>query len=201
MPARKRPQTLVIKEPERIRALRTPARQEIMEALVRVGPCSARELAEETGRAPASLYDHIHALTDAGLVRESTPRKAGGKAERVYEPVAKRIVLDRTERSDEFVSALADMHRATLRKAEREALLALDPELAGRTSPGESVSLLRMTARLRPKAAAKARRMMRELAEFIGENDDPGASETYAMTAVLTRLRPPRAGRGRSEAA
>lgn len=199
MTARRRQQTLTIKEPEKIRALRTPARQEILEVLVRIGPCSARELAEETGRARASLYYHIHALVDAGLVRVAAGRRTGRATECLYEPVAKRIMLDRTERSSEFVSALADMHRATIRKAEREALVALDQGRAEHTPPGESVSLLRMTARLRPKAAAKARRMMLELARFIGENDDPNAPGIYAMTTVLVRLHPPRAARGRSE--
>jgi hypothetical protein len=33
--------------------------------------------------------------------------------------------------------------------------------------------------------------MLRELATFIGESDDPDAAGTYAMTSVLIRL-PPR---------
>jgi len=183
--------TLVVRDPRKVRALRTPARQEILETLVRLGACSVKELAGQTGRAPASLYYHIHELTGAGLIREAERRRSGRRLESVYEPVADRIVLDRKERSRAFVSALADLHRSTLRKTERELVRALDPKRSREAPPGESVSLLRLTARLRPRAATKARRMLRELVEFIGDNDDPSAPDTYALTAALVRLAPP----------
>ncbi len=188
---RPRKRTLVIRDPEQVRALRTPSRQEIVETLTRLGACSVKELGEATGRAPASLYYHIHELEEAGLIRKAPRRQAGGRVEGVYEPVADRIVLDRTERSGDFLSALADLHRSTLRKAEREIIAALGPPSAPRDPPGESASLLRATARLRPRAAARARRMMRELGEFVGENDDPSAPDTYALTIAFARLVPP----------
>ena len=190
MPTRKK-RTLVIRDPEKVRALRTPLRQQILEALVRLGRCSVKDLAVETGRAPGALYYHIHDLVDVGLINETGKRRAGKRLESIYEPVAERIVLDRAERSRPFVEALADLHRSTLRSAEREILRALDPGRTADVPPGESVSLLRVTARLRPRARAQAQTMLRELAKFIGENDDPSADETYSLTAALVRLASP----------
>ena len=189
--ARRRKRTLVIRDPEQVKALRTPLRQEIVETLTRLGTCSVKELGEVTGRAPASLYYHIHELVEAGLIREATQRQAGKRVESVYEAVADRIVLDRAERSKAFLSALSDLHRSTLRKAERDIIAALEPGHAPRDAADESAALLRTTARLRPKAAARARRMMRELAEFVGESDDPDAAETHSLTIVFARAVPP----------
>ena len=154
-----------------------------------------KDLAAETGRAPGALYYHIHDLVDAGLIREAGKRRAGKRLESVYEPVAERVVLDRSERSRPFVDALADLQRSTLRSAEREILRALDPGRTREKTPGESVSLLRLTARLRPKARARAEAMLRELVKFIGENDDPRADDTYSLTAALVRLAPPGSAR------
>lgn len=188
MAGRKR-QTFTVRDPETLRALRTPLRREILEALIRLGRGSVRELAAEIGREPATLYYHVHGLTRAGLVRESGTRRVGPRTESVYEPVATKIVLDRTVRSRPFVEALADLQRSTLRAAERELTRALE---RGADAPAESVSLVRTTARLRPAAARKARRKLVELARFLAENDDPTAGGTFALTAALVRIEPGR---------
>ena len=116
--AGRRRRTFTVRDPETVRALRTPLRREILEALIRVGRASVRDLASEVGREPAALYYHVHGLTRAGLIRKSGTRRGGARTENVYEPVATKIVLDRTVRSRPFVEALADLQRSTLRAAE-----------------------------------------------------------------------------------
>lgn len=189
MPARKK-RTLVIRDPEIVRALRTPLRREILEALIRLGSSSVKDLASETGRAPAALYYHVHELARVGLIREAKRRRAGKRLETIYEPVAERIVLDRTVRTRPFVEALSDLQRSTLRTAERELTRALESGRTADTAPAESTALIRATARLKPRAAAQARKKLRELAQFLAENDDPRAPGTYAVTAALVLLDP-----------
>jgi DNA-binding transcriptional ArsR family regulator len=186
---RRKRQTLTIRDPETVRALRTPLRREILEALIRLGRGSVRDLASEVGRAPAALYYHVHALERARLIRESGTRRGGARGESVYEPVAARIVLDRTVRSRPFLEAIADLQRSTLRAAERELTRALE---RGDDAPSESVSLMRATARLRPAPAKKARRKLVDLVRFLAENDDPKAPGTFALTAALVRIEPRR---------
>ena len=189
MPARKK-RTLVIRDPEMVRALRTPLRREILETLLRLRGCSVKELATEAGRAPGALYYHIHELLRVGLIRETGKRPAGKRLESVYEPVAERIVLDRTVRARPFIEALADLQRSTLRTAARELTAALEARGPKDAAPDDSGSLIRLTARLKPRAAARARGMLRELAQFLDANDDPKAADAYAMTAALVRLAP-----------
>jgi DNA-binding transcriptional ArsR family regulator len=184
----RRKRTLVIRDAEKLRTLRTPLRREILEALIHLGRSSVKELASELGRAPAALYYHVHELARAGLIREVESRSVGKRLESVYGPAAPRIVIDRTVRKPAFIEALADLQRSTLRTAERELTRALGSSKTGDRSAADSTSLIRSTARLRPKAAVRARKMLRELARFMAENDDPDAPDTYAVTAALVPL-------------
>ncbi len=187
--------TLLIKDAATVRALRTPIRQEILGALERLGGGSVKEVAAELGRAPASLYYHIHELANAGLIKEIGKQVAGRRTEAVYQPVAERIVIDRGGRSRPFVEALADLHRATLKTTERELMSALNPKRTREVPPDESVLLLRLTARLKPADVRQARGKLRDLAEFLAEHDDAGADSTFSFTAALVRL-VPRCARG-----
>jgi predicted transcriptional regulator len=181
MPAQTK-RRLVIRDAEKLRALRTPLRREIIEALLRLGSASVKDVAAELERAPAALYYHVHELERVGLIREVEKRSAGKRHEIVYGPVAPKVEIDRTVRKPSFVEALTDLQRSTLRTAEREMARALEGPRAGRA---EAASLIRLTARLKPRAARQARRKLRELARFLAENDDPKAADTYALTAAL----------------
>jgi predicted transcriptional regulator len=59
-----------IAQPAQIRALESPMRQEIVDAITAIGPCSITELSEHLGRAADSLYFHVKKLVKVGLVRE-----------------------------------------------------------------------------------------------------------------------------------
>jgi predicted transcriptional regulator len=49
-----------------IRALASPIRQDILDALTAIGPCSVSELAAAIGRPADGLYYHIRHLLKAG---------------------------------------------------------------------------------------------------------------------------------------
>jgi len=178
--------TLVVRDPAVVRAMRTPLRQELLAALERLGTASVKEIAVETGRAPASLYYHVYELARAGLIREAGRRPAGRRPESVYELTAARIVIDRRERSAAFIEAVADLKRATLRTAERELLAALKRPSGG-AGPGAPALLLRLTARLTPGDARKADIMLRQLAAFLEKTGNPKGRDTYAFTGAFVR--------------
>lgn len=182
----RRKRDLVIRDAGQLRALRTPLRQEMVQTFSRLGACTVRELADELGREPATLYYHVHALVDSGIVRETGKREAGTRPESVYSLVAERILIDRKETSRPFLSALADLQRATLRTAERELVAAL--EARDPKGSDDSPTLLRIASRLKPQDAARATKMLHELVEFLAENDDPEVGDTYSLTAAFTRL-------------
>ena len=183
----RRKRTLLIKSAEQVRALRTPLRQEIVQALMKLGACTVRELADELGHAPAALYYHVHALEAAGIAIEIDKRRAGSRPEGIYELVAEKIMIDRSETSKPFLSALAELQRATLRMAERELTRAV--EARGDTPAADTTSpmLLRISSRLRPRDAARAAKLLRELAQFLAENDDAAAGDAHSLTIAFVR--------------
>ena len=184
----KKRRKLVVRDVSKVRALRTPLRQEILNVLERLGSGTVKEMAAELRRPPASLYYHIHKLVDAGLVNEAGSRPAGRRREAVYEAAAEKIIIDRSVATEGFTDALMDLHRATLRAAERESIAALSAECVDGRKRRDDVTLLRLTARLRPADARRARQMLREIARFMKEHDGPDTPTAFAFTTTLVRV-------------
>ncbi len=89
-----RPGAYLIRTRAQVRALASPARQEIVDALVAAGPCSIVELAAHTGRAPDSLYFHVRRLIKVGLVVELAPRSTGKRPAATYDVPGRPLSLD-----------------------------------------------------------------------------------------------------------
>ncbi len=185
MPPRK-PKILLIREPRQVRALRTPLRQELLQELSLLRSASVKELASALGKPAASLYYHVHELEKAGLIRGKASRRSGTKQETVYETTAERIRIDRTKRTKAFVEALGDLHRTALNQASREVASAL--ARGSGDASDDSLMLVRLSARLSQQDVRKARRMLNELAAFIGERDSSGNEETFSFTAAMAKL-------------
>jgi hypothetical protein len=66
-----------IHDAAQIRALESPMRQEIVDAVAAMGPCSILELADHLGRAADSLYFHVKKLVRVKLLLEVEKRKSG----------------------------------------------------------------------------------------------------------------------------
>lgn len=83
----------IIRSRAQVRALTSPARQEIVDALVSGGPCSIAELATHTGRAPDSLYFHVRRLIKVGLIVEREARTTGKRPAAVYDVPGRPLYL------------------------------------------------------------------------------------------------------------
>lgn len=74
-----------IDRPRQLRALASPMRQEVIDALVAAGPLSVAELAAHLGRAADSLYFHLRVLKRVGLVLEVDRRRNSRHVAAVYD--------------------------------------------------------------------------------------------------------------------
>ncbi|MFZ4575633.1 MAG: helix-turn-helix domain-containing protein [Phycisphaerales bacterium] len=90
------PRANIVNEKQR-RALLSPARQEIVDALEAAGPGSVARLAELTGRPADGLYFHLRRLVAAGLVRERGQKREGRHKATVYELTAAPLCLVYTD--------------------------------------------------------------------------------------------------------
>lgn len=61
------------------KAIASPVRQELLDCIEAIGPCTIAQAAQHVGRAPDSLYFHTRSLERVGLlVRVKTPKRAKG---------------------------------------------------------------------------------------------------------------------------
>ncbi len=114
-----------LREARQVRALRSPARQELVDALQAAGPCSIAALGELLGRAPDSLYYHVRALERVGLIVQRGKRRSGARDEALYDTPG-RLILDFEPRSSAERRDLLALTRSVLRIAERDLRAAVE---------------------------------------------------------------------------
>ena len=181
----------VIAKPSQLRALRTPTRHRVLNAILELGPCSVGDLAERLEWKAESLYYHVKALRKAGLVVDAGNRPGARRAEALYSAVAADIVLDAGNRSSRYLDAVWDTYRAALRVCERALERALHGERGG-DGPREDSMLQQLTVRLRPAKAKQLRKMLDDVARFASEHEVRDASEpteAVCLTLVLSKER------------
>ena len=108
-----------IHELRQIRALASPMRQAIIDALETMGPCSALELGDVLGRSSDRLYYHLQILKRSGLVRSRSERNRLGRLQERFDLPGRPTRL-RYEPSDpRNVTAVARIVGSALRDAHR----------------------------------------------------------------------------------
>jgi DNA-binding MarR family transcriptional regulator len=182
------PKAYVIRRADQLAALSSPTRWQVVEALSVQGPGSVRDLAARTGRKPVSLYYHVRALLDVGLVVQDTTRHTGRRAEAVYGLVAPRLIADRNQTSPAHKEALCRSCEAFLRLAARDHRAAVERGDLVFEGPQRNLMVRRQAVKLRPQALKKANRLLDRVAAELDRLSDPEAPDTHAVTVVLTRL-------------
>jgi len=109
----------VLRELRQIRALSSPARQAIVDALETMGPCSAFELGQVLGRSSDRLYYHLQILRRAGLVRSQRERNRGGRLQARFDLPGRPTRLQYVPSDSKNVAAITKLVGATLRDAHR----------------------------------------------------------------------------------
>ena len=194
------PSRAPITERAQLRALASPARQELIDLLVRMGPSSAAALSRVVGRPPDGLYYHLRALLRVGLVREAGTEDGAGRRGALYEAVHREPELRHDTAPGGNSPAVAAIVSSMLRLGIRDfRRAAATPDVRTR-EPGRELWALRVTGRLTPGELMKANRRVHALRSAVGR---PGAKgKLYAVTILLVPLerarkkqRRPRKGR------
>lgn len=174
-----------IREPAQLRALASPARQEILDGFQGLGPCPVREVALALGRSPHSLYHHVRALQKVGLLVEVERRKVGRRFESHYATPAKFVRIHYDLRSSAFVADMRRTAAALLRLTARDFQRSLASGGARVTGPDRELWISRIKGRLtRSEVAAVNRRMLQSL-DIIGAKRARPDGRLYALTFAL----------------
>lgn len=172
-----------IQEATQVHALSHPLRLRVLDLLAEA-PATNRQLAESLGASPSKVFFHVQQLLRAGLIRRGETRVVGGVAEKYYEPVARRFLIERGPEGGRrepragavLAAAVADY---------RAALDAFGPT-------GADYDAARLVVHLRPEDTERARQRVWELLDDLRamERDD---GRPFALTCLLH----PRPGDGR----
>lgn len=176
----------LIADRAQLRALSSPARQELLDLLVRTGAASAAELGRLVGRPADGLYYHLRALERVGLIRadgfEEGAGRKGARYRAVHQEPAIRHDAAPGGNSRDVAAIVASMLRLGVRDFRRASAL---PGVRTQ-EPGRELWALRVTGRLTPAQVSEANRGIRALRDSVGR---PGAKgKLYAITILLAPL-------------
>jgi hypothetical protein len=166
----------------------------MLDAVGVIGPCTVGDLALFLGRSRHSLYYHVRALKECGLLRTAGGSKRRGKVIPTYvtpgRPHIVRFDL-RTPRARKAVLALA---AARLRSAGRGFVRACREQIAVVEGPRRNLWATRWTGTLTPSALEEANRHFARLIELFksrrsGAPDEPVFELTFVLAPTVVRRR------------
>lgn len=183
MPPRARDE---IRRPAQIRALASPARQELLDLLARTGPATVAELARLVRRPADGLYYHLRALRSVGLVSDAGSRMRAGRAETLFQSTRREPALQHDPgpggNSPDIAAVVSSMLRLGIRDFRRAAASG-----AVRTrGPGRELWALRVNGWLSPRELREVNQRIRGLRDAVGRRGPHG--KLYAITILLTPL-------------
>jgi len=179
-------QSYFIRDKKQLAALRSSARQEVVDVLAEMGKVSVAEIAAILGRPADALYFHLRALQRAGLVKKAGSRKRGGRTEALFQTVAPEMFLH-YQPSDEanrrgVTAIVSSMLRLGIRDFGR-AFQRKDVIVAG---AHRELWALRKTGRLSLAQIAGVNRSIVRLKDSVCQ--PRGRGRLYGITVLLTPL-------------
>src|SRR5437867_3237124 len=85
--------TSIVSRLDQMAALASPARQELLDVLTRMGTASLAEIGSVLGRPSDGLYYHVRVLQRVGLVASAGTREHAGRREGLFRATATEFAL------------------------------------------------------------------------------------------------------------
>jgi len=189
-------QGAALAEPRQIRALASPMRQDIMDAVKATGPCSVAELAKALGKPADGLYYHIKRLLDVGLLAE-VQGSGAGRAELRLDVGHPDFYLEYRPSNRGNKAAILRVIGAMVRSAERMFRRAFHPDIAVVKGPRRNLWAARSRGSLSPAELEELNDLLLRVNALMrsGRRDNQGHGSanrmpyelTYVLAPVVTR--------------
>ncbi len=179
-----------LRHARQVRALRSPARQELVDALQAAGPCSIAALGELLGRAPDSLYYHVRALERVGLIVKRGVQRSGARDEALYDTPG-RLILDFEPQNASERRDLLALTRSVLRIAERDLRAAVEGGTARYARRADrNTWCARVKGWLTPDELTAVREHLEAAAQLLVQGQPRRGAELHALAFALAPLAP-----------
>lgn len=187
--ARAKSKAMLIDDPRQIRALVSPIRQEIVDALEAAGPCSIAELATQLGRPADGLYFHIRRLLKVGLLAEGVERRGVRRPAATYDVAGRPIrIRDRRENT----AATRPVLHAALRLGARDLTRVMGTADAITAGPRRNLTGGRVKGWLSRSELARANRALDKLLDLLRSGRPGRGRRLQTFAWALAPARPQR---------
>jgi len=181
-------QVYQIVKPSQLEAVVSTRRHDIMDRVTASGPMSVRELAQEMGVAPSSLYFHIQHLCSVGLLAEAGIRQTGKKPEQLYAAPSRRMRMLDALQEPRNKTVLRDLVASICRQASRDFARGFDASHRKTAGAKRNTRFARLVGRPDAETMAQINAHLDAVTELIAESAG-GAGERVAFTWVTSPLR------------
>ncbi len=176
----------VVSRLDQMTAITSPARQEILDVLARMGAASLAEIAAVLGRPADALYYHVRVLERVGLILPAGTRAGARRSERLVRAAAGEFALRYASPTPGQARAVTRIVASMLRLGARDFRRALAGPGNRVEGPVRDLWALRTTGWLTGDQVAAVNAGMQALAHrFSGP---PRRGRLYGITILLTPL-------------
>jgi DNA-binding transcriptional ArsR family regulator len=177
----------VVSSPKQLQVIASPGREEIIDMVALIGPCRITELASVVGRSRNSLYYHVRALRDAGLLLETHRSGEGVRTTAYYDvpgrPLSVRFDLSTPSRR----RAVLTLARTRIRSAARGFERACKPGVVTLKGPRQDLRVTHLKGWLSDNELEETNRLLERLVELVGSTERGATKKrkSYEITFVL----------------
>jgi DNA-binding transcriptional ArsR family regulator len=177
----------VVSTPKQIAAISSPGRDEMIDMIGIIGPCTVGELARAMGRSRHALYYHLRALVACGLLKEKRARKDAKREAARYEVVGRPIVVRFDLGTAKSKRAVLDLAHARLRSGARGFDRACHPQIAEVEGPRRNLWATRWKGWLSPAELEEVNRCFGKLIDAMQARpgDERQRRKCYELTFVF----------------
>jgi predicted transcriptional regulator len=177
---------------KQLQVIASPGREEIVDMVALIGPCSITELAGALGRSRNSLYYHVRALRDCGLLVETQCSGEGKKTTAYYDPPGRPLAVHFDLSTKDRKRAVVALARARIRSAARGFERACRPGAVTVEGPHRNLWATHLKGWLSDEELKEVNELFARLIHLIGRSgrESVPAKRSYEFTFVLAPILP-----------
>lgn len=179
-----------IRCPDQIRALSTPARQEVIDAILSLGPSTVAEIARALGRPADSLYHHTRILKRVGLVVPVETRRRGRRDEVIYDVPGRPMRIDYDLADRKVSEGIVEAIGAMLRITQRDFSEAVATATAAVDGPYRALWGARVKGWISKGQLREVNRHLQGICRLMLSTDRRRGTSLHSLTFVITPIEP-----------
>lgn len=177
-----------ITDPRQFKALRSALRQEVVDVMESLAPCTIATLADRLGRPASSLYFHVRALQRVGLIQEAGKQGKGREKATLYALPGRRLRLRYDPIPKIRQRQIGPIADSLLRLARRDVRRGLADPATPVSGADRQLWVLRARGWLTPAEVKRLNRQLAAMSELVSKGKERAGTSPIALAFALTPI-------------